>query len=173
MTITDYLKEQLSILLGDLSVFYSSSKVLNSIKLQIDNLKKSDINQELINKYQQDYELLVKENKELDDTINDIINNSSKISSAINTISDFSLSLDYVKNVSNEYSILEKYSTIIPKTITKLNYHIENLETLQLAIINQTGQYSLKNTKYTLAQKIIIISVLGLCLFGVYKNVKS
>jgi hypothetical protein len=172
MTITDYLKEQLSILLGDLSVFYSSSKVLNSIKSQIDNLKKSNINQELINKYQQDYELLVKENKELDDTINDIINNSSKISSAINTISDFSLSVDYIKNVSNEYDVLEKYSTIVPKTITKLNNHIENLETLQLAIINQTGQYSLKNTGYTVLQKIIIATAVCVALLGVYKSVK-
>lgn len=168
--ITDILKSQLSELLGNLSIFYSSSKILTSIKNQIDNLTgKIDI--ELLNNYQKDYQYLLTENKELDTDINDIINNSGKISDIINKVSSFNLSIDYIKSLGDDYSIIEKYSTLIPKTISKLKTHIENLETLQLAILNQTGQYSLK-LPMTTTQKVLIAGVIVTLLYGVFKYVK-
>lgn len=168
--IPEILKEQLSALLGNLSVFYSSSKILNSINNQITNLE-GKIDNALLLKYKTDYEKLKKENTELDNTINDIITNSGKINDLINKISNFSLSIDYIKSFTDDYGLLEKYATVVPQTLTKLNDHIENLETLQLAILNQTGQYSLK-TSLSLGQKIIIGSVVLVCLIGVYINVK-
>lgn len=168
--ITDILKSQLSELLGNLSIFYSSSKILTSIKNQIDNLTgKIDI--ELLNNYQKDYQYLLTENKELDTDINDIINNSGKISDIINKVSSFNLSIDYIKSLDNDYSVIEKYSTLIPKTISKLKTHIENLETLQLAILNQTGQYSLK-LPMTTTQKVLIATAIVTLLYGVFKYVK-
>lgn len=166
--ITDILRQQLADLLGNLSLYYSSGNILNSIKLQINSLK-GKVSDELINTYQKDFNILENEYKKLDDNVNDIISNSSKIQDLINKVSNFSWTMEYFKSVyENDYSLIEKYAKIVPQTIKDINIFNENLQTLQLAIINQTGQYSLKSPMST-KTKILIISVMGLIAFGVYK----
>lgn len=141
--VIEMLKNQLSSLLANLSVFYQSETILKSIKKQIENLQDT-VDEGLYFKYVYDYEKLYNEYKELEKTTNEILENSGKISDVINKVSNFNLTIDYFKTLGDDYSIIERYSKVIPDTIKRLDYFRENLETLQLAILNQTGAYMLK-----------------------------
>lgn len=165
--ITDILQEQLSKLLGNLSVYYSAPKILNNIQTQIDNLKNNstDIEDEgLIFKYEYDINKLYDDYYKLKDTIEDIIENTDKINNVINKVSNFNLSIDYLKTLGEDYEIVKKYSTVVPKTINELDIFIDNVNTLQLAILEKSGSYILKNP----VSKWKIVAGIGLGIFGIF-----
>lgn len=165
--ITDILKQQLSTLLANLSVFYSSEQILKNIKSQINSLE-NKIDESLYFKYVYDYEKLYNEYKELEKTTNEIIENSGKISDVINKVSNFNLTIDYFKSLGDDYSIIERYSQIIPDTISKLDIFRENLEILQVAILNQSGSYILKKQTSKL-EYILGIGFGGVLIYVIYK----
>lgn len=165
--ITDILQEQLSKLLGNLSVYYSAPKILSNIQSQIDNLKNNsiDIDEEgLIFKYEYDINKLYDDYYKLKDTIEDIIENTDKINNVINKVSNFNLSIDYLKTLGEDYEIIKKYSTVVPKTINELDIFIENVNTLQLAILEKSGAYILKKP----ISKWEIVAGIGLGILGVF-----
>lgn len=141
--VMDILKQQLSTLLANLSIFYQSGQILKNIKSQIESLE-NVVDEGVYFKYVYDYEKLYNEYKELEKTTNEIIENSGKISDVINKVSNFNLSIDYFKTLGDDYSIVERYSKLIPDTISRLDIFRENLEILQVAILNQSGAYILK-----------------------------
>lgn len=165
--ITDILQEQLSKLLGNLSVYYSAPKILSNIQSQIDNLKSNstDIDEEgLIFKYEYDINKLYDDYYKLNDTIEDIIENTDKINNVINKVSNFNLSIDYLKTLGEDYEIIKKYSTVIPKTINELDIFIDNVNTLQLAILEKSGAYILKKP----ISKWEIVAGIGLGFLGLF-----
>lgn len=161
--VIDILKQQLSQLLGDLSLFYQSETILKNIKKQIESLE-DVVDDGLYFKYVYDYEKLYNEYKELDKTVNEIVENSGKISNVINKVSNFNLTIDYFKSLGDDYSIIERYSKIIPDTLSRLDIYIENLETLQMAILNQSGGYILKKKTSTIEK----IATVGLGVVSIY-----
>lgn len=165
--ITDILQEQLSKLLGNLSVYYSAPKILSNIQSQIDNLKSNstDIDEEgLIFKYEYDINKLYDDYYKLKDTIEDIIENTDKINNVINKVSNFNLSIDYLKTLGDDYEIVKKYSTVVPKTINELDIFIDNVNTLQLAILEKSGAYILKKP----ISKWEIVAGIGLGILGIF-----
>lgn len=165
--ITDILQEQLSKLLGNLSVYYSAPKILSNIQSQIDNLKSNstDIDEEgLIFKYEYDINKLYDDYYKLKDTIEDIIENTDKINNVINKVSNFNLSIDYLKTLGEDYEIIKKYSTVVPKTINELDIFIDNVNTLQLAILEKSGAYILKKP----ISKWEIVAGIGLGILGIF-----
>lgn len=165
--ITDILQEQLSKLLGNLSVYYSAPKILSNIQSQIDNLKNNstDIDEEgLIFKYEYDINKLYDDYYKLKDTIEDIIENTDKINNVINKVSNFNLSIDYLKTLGDDYEIIKKYSTVVPKTINELDIFIDNVNTLQLAILEKSGAYILKKP----ISKWEIVAGIGLGILGIF-----
>ena len=165
--ITDILQEQLSRLLGNLSIYYSAPKILNNLQTQIDNLKNNstDIDDEsLIFKYEYDINKLYDDYYKLKDTIEDIIENTDKINNVINKVSNFNLSIDYLKTLGDDYEIVKKYSTVIPATINELEIFNDNVNTLQLAILEKSGAYILKKP----VSKWEIVAGIGLGIFGIF-----
>lgn len=165
--VTDILKQQLSTLLANLSIFYQSEQILKNIKTQIESLE-NIIDESLYFKYVNDYEKLYNEYKELEKTTDEILQNSGKISDVINKVSSFNLTIDYFKTLGDDYSIVERYAKIIPDTISRLDIFRENLETLQVAILNQSGAYILKKQ----TGKLEIILGFGLGIISIYTILK-
>ena len=169
--VMDILKQQLSTLLANLSVFYQSEQILKNIKSQIESLE-DVVDEGIYFKYVYDYEKLYNEYKELEKTTNEILENSGKISDIINKVSNFNLTIDYFKTLGDDYSIIERYSKLIPDTISRLDIFRENLEILQVAILNQSGAYILKKQTSTL-EYVLGIGLGGAFIVVLYKMLKE
>ena len=170
--ITDILQEQLSKLLGNLSIYYSAPKILNNLQTQVENLKNNstDIEDEgIIFKYEYDINKLYDDYYKLKDTIEDIIENTDKINNVINKVSNFNLSIDYLKTLGEDYEIVKKYSTVVPQTINELEIFNENVNTLQLAILEKSGAYILKKpvSKW---EVVAGVGIGALCIYFLYKG---
>lgn len=169
--VMDILKQQLSTLLANLSVFYQSEQILKNIKSQIESLE-NVIDESLYFKYVYDYEKLYNEYKELEKTTDEILQNSGKISDVINKVSNFNLTIDYFKSLGDDYSIVERYAKVIPDTISRLDIFRENLETLQVAILNQSGAYILKKQTSKL-EYALGIGLGTIAIYFLYKILKQ